>query len=44
LGDGVLEITNASKELHDGMYTCTATNPLGEASDDGKVVRDHNRI
>uniref|UniRef100_A0A915PEM4 Ig-like domain-containing protein n=1 Tax=Meloidogyne floridensis TaxID=298350 RepID=A0A915PEM4_9BILA len=37
LGDGVLEIKNASKELHDGMYTCTATNPLGEASDDGKA-------
>ncbi|KAL7077032.1 hypothetical protein ACQ4LE_003569 [Meloidogyne hapla] len=37
LGDGVLEIKNASKELHDGMYTCKATNPLGEASDDGKA-------
>jgi hypothetical protein len=37
LGDGVLEIVNASIELHNGEYTCTATNPLGEASDSGKV-------
>lgn len=37
LGDGVLEISNASKELHEGEYTCTATNPLGEASDTGRV-------
>ncbi|KAL3120703.1 hypothetical protein niasHT_007995 [Heterodera trifolii] len=37
LGDGVLEIKDAKKEMHDGEYTCTATNPLGEASDSGKV-------
>uniref|UniRef100_A0A915EBA7 Ig-like domain-containing protein n=1 Tax=Ditylenchus dipsaci TaxID=166011 RepID=A0A915EBA7_9BILA len=36
LGDGVLEISNARKE-HEGDYTCTATNPIGEASDFGTV-------
>ncbi|KAI6230502.1 hypothetical protein M3Y99_01050000 [Aphelenchoides fujianensis] len=37
LGDGVLEISNAKKSTHEGTYTCTATNVVGEASDTGEA-------
>lgn len=36
LGGGVLDITNARKEL-EGDYTCTAINVVGEATDHGTV-------
>ncbi|CAD5212708.1 unnamed protein product [Bursaphelenchus okinawaensis] len=35
LGEGILEISKAKKSLHDGDYTCTASNEHGEASDKG---------
>ncbi|KAI6206597.1 Basement membrane proteoglycan [Aphelenchoides besseyi] len=37
LGEGVLEITNAKKSVHDGDYECRAVNIVGEASDKGSV-------
>jgi hypothetical protein len=40
LGEGILEITNATKSIHDGDYVCTAVNVHGEASDKGSVNID----
>ena len=37
LDDGVLEISNAKKEVHEGTYTCTVTNDFGSDSDTGVV-------
>lgn len=38
LGEGILEISNAKKSVHEGDYTCTAVNVVGEASDKGSVL------
>jgi hypothetical protein len=37
LGDGVLEITDAKKDIHQGSYTCSVSNDVGSASDKGVV-------
>lgn len=33
-----MEISNANKKKHDGMYTCKVSNDVGSASDSGVVA------